>query len=140
MGKYDDLLEVNWPRPTGHAPMSMEMRAKIFSPFAALKGYEEALEKKRKIKVAKVELTEDKKEQLDYILQELDVMLQSEQHPIVKVIYFYAEKNMAEGEYRKVTGMLSRLDFTAMVIQVVNQKISLKDIRDIEIESGNVLE
>lgn len=140
MGKYDDLMEINWPMPTGHPPMSMDLRAKIFSPFAALRGYEEALEERRKITVPKVELTDDKKEQLDYVLSELETMLKDTQHPIVKIVYYDIEKGMNEGVYRQVTGMLSRLDFSAMVLQVVNQKILLKDIRDIEIESSIVVE
>lgn len=140
MGKYDDLIEIKWPRPTGHPPMSMDVRAKIFSPFAALKGYEEALADRRKITIPKVELTDDKREQLDYTLQELAMGLKEHQHPIVKVIYYYVMKDTGDGEYRQITGMLSRLDFTAMVLQVVNQKISLNDIRDIVIESDNVIE
>ena len=46
--------------------MSRENRAKQFMPFAALKGLEEALEKKEKIVVPKAELCDDYKEQLDF--------------------------------------------------------------------------
>ena len=42
--------------------MSREERAKQFMPFAALKGYPEALQKKEKIVVPKVELSEDYQE------------------------------------------------------------------------------
>ena len=41
--------------------MSRENRAKQFMPFAALKGLEEALEKKEKIVVPKAELCDDYK-------------------------------------------------------------------------------
>lgn len=45
--KYDDMIQYEYPRPdrnvTKHPPMDREKRAKIFVPFAALKGYEEAI-------------------------------------------------------------------------------------------------
>ena len=49
----------------------MENRAKQFVPFAALKGYEEALRAKEKIVVEKIELSEEKKAELDYKLQQI---------------------------------------------------------------------
>jgi len=51
--------------------MSREDRAKQFMPFAALKGYEEALRAKEKIVVPKVELSEDIKEVPDRKLQSI---------------------------------------------------------------------
>lgn len=48
MGKYDDIIDVKWMGSRKHPHMPMKDRAKIFGSFAALKGYEEAIEKKRK--------------------------------------------------------------------------------------------
>ena len=42
--------------------LTNEERAKQFAPFAALKGFEEALRKKEKIVVPKAELSVDKQE------------------------------------------------------------------------------
>ncbi len=48
--KYKDIINKERPRHDGdefearHPHMSREQRAKIFAPFAALKGYEEAIE------------------------------------------------------------------------------------------------
>lgn len=43
-GRYDDMI--NLPRPVSkrHAPMPQSARAAQFSAFAALSGYEEAVE------------------------------------------------------------------------------------------------
>lgn len=54
MSKYDDII--NLKRPVhendlfsiNHPPMDRGRRAKIFAPFAALKGYEEAIDEKIK--------------------------------------------------------------------------------------------
>jgi len=43
----------------------VENRAKQFMPFAALKGYEDALREREKIVVSKIELSEERKEELD---------------------------------------------------------------------------
>ena len=43
MEDYKDIMYLDRPNPT-HPRMARADRAKIFMPFAALKGYEEALE------------------------------------------------------------------------------------------------
>ena len=43
--KYQDILNTKWPKERlRHPKMSLQERAKIFLPFAALKGHEELLE------------------------------------------------------------------------------------------------
>ena len=43
MGNYDDII--GWERPVSNRPrMDVSDRAKIFMPFAALKGYDEAID------------------------------------------------------------------------------------------------
>lgn len=99
--------------------MSREDRAKQFMPFAALKGYPEALQKKEKIVVPKVELTEEYAQMLDQKLKQVF------KNDIITVIYF------SNGEYLKKTGMVSRIDETARVLKIVNTKILFDNIYDI---------
>lgn len=49
MGKYDDIMNQQWPKPSLRQRMNASQRAKIFLPFAALTGYEDSLEKIRQI-------------------------------------------------------------------------------------------
>lgn len=100
--------------------MTKEDRAKQFMPFAALKGYEEALRRKEKIIVPRMELSEEYKEMLDRKLQRV------RKNDMITVTYF------CKGEYLKQTGMVARLDVTARILQVVNTKILFEDIYDIE--------
>lgn len=102
--------------------MSREERAKQFMPFAALKGYELALREKEKIVVAKMELSEDYKEQLDRIMHRIA------KNDMVTVVYF------CKGEYLKVTGMVARKDESARVLKIVNTSIPFSDIYQIEID------
>ena len=101
----------------------MENRAKQFMPFAALKGYEEALRAKEKIVVEKIELSEEKKAELDFKLQQI------QKNDIIVVVYF------CKDEYIKLEGMVSRLDMDARVLRIVNTKIPFEDIYDLSGEN-----
>ena len=63
--KYGDILEMERPQTEEslrkHPRMTLQNRAKIFSPFAALRGYDEQLaaEKQRTERVTKRILTEE---------------------------------------------------------------------------------
>ena len=100
--------------------MSVEQRAKQFMPFAALRGLPEALALKEKVAVPKIELSEERAEELDRKMH----MLQKGQ--IATAIYF------AGGEYLKKTGMIAGIDENARVLRIVNDKIAFDDILDIE--------
>ena len=51
---YDDIINLPHPSSTKHPRMSMYNRAAQFSPFAALTGYEKAIEEARKRQEEKV--------------------------------------------------------------------------------------
>lgn len=103
----------------------MDNRAKQFVPFAAVKGYEEALRAKEKIVVEKIELSEERKAELDFKLHQIH------KNDIITVVYYYEE------EYIKIEGMVSRLDTDARVLKVVNTKIPFDDIYEL---SGEKIE
>ncbi len=102
--------------------MSREDRAKQFMPFAALKGYPEALRKKEKIIVPRMEFSEEYKEELDRKLRKV------RKNDIVTVVYY------CQGEYLKLTGMVARIDETAKVLKIVNTKILFEDLCDVQEE------
>lgn len=117
---YADILPLSRPEPShAHPRMSKLNRAKIFSPFAALRGYEEeiAAEGLEHLKVVKIELTEEDKGKLS------DKLLQVRKGMEVTVCYFEADEpttfdTLSEstkagthlGNYRMVTGTVNRID------------------------------
>lgn len=101
--------------------MSVENRAKQFMPFAALRGLPEALALKEKIVVEKVELTEDMAAELDWNMHNLEV------GKIVTAVYF------CKDEYIKKTGMLSKIDKEARILQIVETKIHFDDLLKLEV-------
>lgn len=97
----------------------MDNRAKQFVPFAAVKGFEEALRAKERIVVEKIELSEERKAELDFKLHQIH------KRDIITVVYFDKD------EYVKVEGMVSRLDVDARILKIVNTKIAFDDIYDL---------
>ena len=151
MGKYDDIIDIEWPMPGRPGQMTMVDRAKIFLPFAALKGYEDAIEQRQKITVARYDLSDDMKDELDFRLGILEKEIKDGNNPIITVIYFVETLNESpegskrdgicksgeqeiyeKGEYIKKTGVAVKINYTDMYLQVVDEKILLKNIYSIE--------
>ena len=65
MGRYDDILNTHWPRPTSRPRMSIEDRAAQFAPFAALTGYDDVLTETARLTQRPVFLTEESLEELN---------------------------------------------------------------------------
>lgn len=103
--------------------MQRTERAKQFMPFAALKGYPEALRKKEKILVPKAELSEESVRLLDI------KMHQVKKRDMVTVVYY------KKGEYIQLTGMVSALDLAGHKLKIVNTTIPFEDIYDISGEN-----
>ena len=85
--KYADILHGSRPEPSyRHPRMTLSNRAKIFSPFAALRGYEEeiAAEGEEHLKVTKIRFSEEDKGKLsDKLLQVKKGMeVQTPQHTL----------------------------------------------------------
>lgn len=99
--------------------MDREERAKQFMPFAALKGYPEALRKKEKMIVDKKELSEEYKEELDKRLRQV------KKNDMITVVYYENQ------EYIQVSGRVSKIDETARILKIVNTKISFENLLDI---------
>lgn len=136
--KYDDIIHMEYPLKTlnviKHPRMAIGDRAKIFAPFAALKGHDEAIAAKQKIVVPRIELSEEAKEYLDLKLIKMKHLMMEGKHPIITVVYFQKDKrlNLDGGEYIQFTGMVAKLDLTLRTIQIVEKKLNLDDIYDIK--------
>ncbi len=97
--KYTDLLPLSRPEPI-KPRMSISNRAKIFSPFAALRGYEDeiASEGKDHLKGKQIELSEEQKELLGNKIGQL------RKNQLVKVKYF------TDGYYEDLPGRVDSVD------------------------------
>ena len=136
MGQYDDIINLDRPKSL-RAKMSLRDRAKIFMPFAALKGYEEAIEYQKIELKERIELSEEGKEELDKKLNFISKMKEHDSDCIYKVIYYkvYDEISKEEkkelGKYIEKRGHKIKIDFIFSKICIDDFAIDLKDVYDI---------
>ena len=94
-------------------------RAKQFSPFAALKGLDEALKEKERIVVDKISLSEESGEALSYKLNQV------KRGKLITVVHY------SDGEYVSTEGRVTNFDTVFKKLTVVKTEIAFADIYDI---------
>lgn len=124
---YEDMLYMPHPTSKTHPRMSVEKRAAQFAPFAALTGHADAVEETARITQERVELTEDRKEQIDRVLQE--VQLQDN----VVVVYFLPDVYKEGGSYQTVSGVIEKIKDEKLYIS--GREIPVKDLFSIELQT-----
>jgi hypothetical protein len=82
-------------------------RAAQFAPFAALNGYEEAIEETGRLTTPEAELMEGMIERVDEGLRTISRKI--EERPQIEVTYFCPDQRKSGGAYRKVTGRVRKL-------------------------------
>ena len=120
--KYGDILEMERPQTEEslrkHPRMTLQNRAKIFSPFSPLRGYDEQLaaEKQRTERVPKRILTEEEMSALS------DRLMQVTKGMTITVRYFKEDTAHPEvpavGNYITLTGKADRIDPVFRTLQV----------------------
>ena len=139
---YDDIINLPYPRNDWntlikHPRMSIENRAKIFSPFAALRGHSDAIEEtaEKRLTIRQDELMEDSRLELNEALGALAERLQQGEHPVVKVSYFVQDRVLAEGvgTYEELEGTVAKLDAVTQTIQIVEKIIFLKNVKTLSL-------
>jgi len=138
---YDDILYLPHHVSEKHPPMSRLDRAAQFSPFAALTGYEAAVEETARLTDRRIELDEGEKEAIDQRLT-----LVQERLPVpteVTITYFIPDKKKAGGAYVNISGTVKKIDdYERMVILRDGTSIPIDDILHIngelfdDIEAG----
>ena len=128
--KYGDIIEMERPQTEEslrkHPRMTLQNRAKIFSPFAALRGYDEQLaaEKQRTERVPKRILTEEEMSALS------DRLMQVTKGMTITVRYFKEDTAHPEvpavGNYITLTGKVDRIDPVFRTLQVGDTWYPLK--------------
>lgn len=105
-----------------HAKMSRLDRAKQFSPFAALKGYETALRVKEKVLVPRIELSVEAQAELD---RKLHMIAKDDW---ITVVYFHCFAGSDVGEYLQIAGRVLRLEPERRILQIGDISILTDDI------------
>ena len=144
--KYADVLRhgrpahaVNDSFAVKHPSMSLGKRAKIFSPFDALKGFSEAVEAKDELYCERIELSEDECAELDNRITDLLELVHNgssarENNVMISVTHFVPcidKDNDAygyRGQYVETKGVLTCIDTVRRIITVGGNMIRFEDI------------
>lgn len=121
---YEDIIEMQ--RPTAkRRGMEIAHRAKIFAPFAALKGFEDCVKEKEIIFEERKLLTDDQTERLNQRLRFL------KDDDWITAEYFVVNPlNTAIGRYKKITGSIC-FEKDLNIIRIRDKRILICDLVDI---------
>ncbi len=108
MNEYEDILQLPHHVSGKHPQMSMQDRAAQFSPFAALTGYDAAVEETARLTDRRIELDEYEIQHLDEQMQKIAAHLQ--EHPEVSLTYFRPDARKDGGAYITVTGSVKKIE------------------------------
>lgn len=130
-GCYDDIIGLSHHISETHPQMTIGNRAAQFSPFAALSGYEDALEETGRLTDMRTVLEEDAKEALDEKLQMIQEMITV--RPEVTIKYFVPDERKAGGAYKSAMGSVKKIDgYGKVLVMEDGVKIPLGEITEIE--------
>ena len=130
---YDDIIDLPHHVSPNRRRMSNTERGAQFSPFAALTGYEAAVEEAARSTDGKQELTEEMKAIIDAKIQAVSEHPDAE--PGVTITYFKPDERKEGGAYIRVTGAVKEIDRIGKTIVLTDKtRIPMEQIREIEEE------
>ena len=126
---YRSILHHSRP-VSSHPRMTLENRAKLFTPFAALRGFDIALltKNQERLLVPRAPLCEEEKERLNETLAGL------RPGERIAVTYFFPVRQTGEqdlGEYAVETSAFRCIDREAQLLLLESRTILLENIREI---------
>ena len=129
--QYNDILNIPYPNPEIEKDFPDKiLRAAQFAPFAALTGYDEAVEETARLTDSKLELDEYQKAELNDRLQFLN---NSEEDEAVSITYFVPDKRKSGGAYITKKGIVLKVrEYEKDVVMDDGTEIPIDDIMAIE--------
>ena len=122
MDKYNDIIHLPHYRSAKRGHMTAEDRAAQFSPFAALTGFDAAIEESGRLTDSRPELMDYGNTQLNQALTRLQALLPKQ--PPVTLIIFVPDLRKLGGETRTIQGSLQK-------INPYDQSLTLSDGRTV---------
>lgn len=132
---YEDILYLPYNGIQNRKRMSMLNRGAQFSPFAALTGYDAAIQETGRITQQYIDLDVDAVAEVDEKLKALMERIGDE--PRVEVTYFLPDETKTGGRYIRISGRVRKIDANMQAIVLTDgQVLYFQRIYDI---SGELL-
>ena len=133
LNDYSDIINLPHHVSSTRPQMSMSGRTAQFSPFAALTGYDAAIEETRRQTDYFIELDESYKEKLNEKLKWMAEHIKEQ--PRVTITYFQPDNKKEGGRYVSITESVKKVDEYEMSVVLLNgMKILIKFIYEIYIK------
>lgn len=108
MNEYDDIINLPHHQSSKRPHMSNHQRAAQFAPFAALTGYDAAIDETARLTDQKLELSDEQADHLNVQIQRIVENIADK--PQVEITYFVPDNRKSGGEYMTVTGRVRCVD------------------------------
>ncbi len=131
MDKYKDIINLPHKQSTKRPRMPLLDRAAQFAPFAALTGYDDAINETGRLTDEKTELSEENLNELNMKYQILVDKLDDEK--IVSFTYFVPDGTKSGGAYITKQGIVKKVDdYERLITLYDSTKIPMDDILAID--------
>lgn len=132
LAAYQDILYCSRP-VSRHPKMSVENRAKLFTPFSALRGFDIEIltQEQDRLLVPQISLASDREEEIYRVLNGLH------QGDWATVTYFVPVKHIAQqllGEYTVVSGEVKRVDDVEQLLVLEGYPIPFGNIHALTVQ------
>ena len=131
---YNDIIDLPHHQSQKHPHMTNAERAAQFSPFAALKGYDDEIEEAARTTEEWLEQDESRLSLINDMLNELK--MREKEHPKVTVAYFLEDERKSGGEYRTLTGHVKKVDAYSQRLYLDDVTVRFEQIIDLNIDEN----
>jgi len=129
MEKYKDIIDLPHHVSDVHPQMSMINRAAQFSPFAALTGYDDAIEETARLTDSRIELTEAEEDEISRKLGRL------QRGDTVELTWFVPDKRKGGGRYNAERMVIKQVVAAEGKANLADgRSVDIKDIIDVRHE------
>lgn len=133
MKSYEDIINLPHFEPKYHPRIDAYSRAAQFAPFKALIGYEDDIKETSRLTDKKIEISEDKKKQMNENLFFLKENIKEKW--IVTLTYFVPDSKKEGGIYQEYEGIIKAINETNhTLIFTSGKKIRFDDIYQIHLK------
>ena len=131
MNKYSDIMNIQYKKSVRRQRMTNIERAAQFSSFAALTGYEDAVEETARLTDRRYDLSDTAIENLDRKLRIINESIKS--LPVVMITYFVPDERKEGGSYRTTKGIVKKIDDCMReVVMTSGEQIPIDEIAEID--------
>lgn len=132
LAAYQDILYCSRP-VSRHPKMSVENRAKLFTPFSALRGFDIEIltQEQDRLLMPQISLASDREEEIYRVLNGLH------QGDWATVTYFVPVKHIAQqllGEYTVVSGEVKRVDDVEQLLVLEGASVPFGNIHSLAVQ------